>query len=133
MKKWEISKSKIIKTKVTASVKEDVSKIASALVNGVLKPQHIKPKLDNLYFNHLVDIFLKWRGSSLYFCATYNSYEENAISPSFDVKFARLTYVSDDKFNLSYMRHNDKWFELHAALTGQECCDAIKNEPYFVL
>lgn len=128
MKKWEISKPKI-----TASVKEDVSKRASALVNGVLKPQHIKPELNNLHFNHLVDIFLKWRRSSLFFCAKYNSYEENAISPSFDMKFARLIYVGDNKFNLSYMRHNDKWFELHVALTGQECCDAIKNEPYFVL
>ena len=128
MKKWEISKPKI-----TASVKEDVSKRASALVNGVLKPRHIKPELDNLHFNHLVDIFLKWRGSSLSFCAKYNSHEENAISPSFDIKFARLIYVGDNKFNLSYMRHNGKWFELHVGLTGQECCDAIKSEPYFVL
>jgi hypothetical protein len=69
----------------------------------------------------------------LFFCATYNSHGENAISPSFDMRFARLIYVSDNKFNLSYMRHNDNWFELHAGFTGQECCDAIKNEPYFVL
>jgi hypothetical protein len=70
---------------------------------------------------------------SLYFFATYKSYGKNAISPSFDVKFARLIYVSENKFNLSYMRHNKRWFELNAGLTGQEYCDAIKNEPYFVL
>lgn len=133
MKTWQAPTSKTVKTKISISLKEDVSKIASSLINDVLRPLHIKPKQENHHFNHLVDIFLKWRGSSLYFCATYKSYGESAISPSFDVKFARLIYVGEDKFNLSYMRHNDSWFELHLGFTGQECCNAIKNEPYFMV
>jgi hypothetical protein len=72
-------------------------------------------------------------GSSLYFHAKYKSFEENAISPSFETKFARLVYMGDGKFTLFYMRHNNQWFNLYSSLTGQECCNAIKNKPYFIV
>jgi hypothetical protein len=58
---------------------------------------------------------------------------ENAISPTFESKFARLVFVGDNKFNLSYMRHTDKWFELHFGLSSQECFNAIETQPYFVV
>jgi len=135
MKNWEISKSKpkAVKAKITSVIKNDVSKLACDLIDKTLKTKYIKPDLNNASFNQLVDIFIKWRGSSLYFYAKYESYGENAISPSFETKFARLVYMGEDKFNLSYMRHNDQWLNLHSGLSGQECCNAIENEPYFVV
>ena len=133
MKNWELSKSKIVKTKVTNVIKNDVSKLACDLIDKILKPRHINLDLSNVSFNQLVDIFIKWRGSSLYFYAKYKSTGKNAISPSFETKFARLVYIGEEKFNLSYMRHNDQWHNLHLGLTGQQCCDAIENEPYFVV
>ncbi len=44
-----------------------------------------------------------------------------------------MVHVGDGKFNLSYMRYNDKWLELHRNLTLQECLHAIEHEPYFMV
>lgn len=133
MKKWQLAGSKAVKPKITTAIKDDVSKSAYDLIENILKPAHIKPECTDVSFNQLVDIFIKWRGSSLFFYGKYNCYGDNAISPSFESKFARLVFVGEDKFNLSYMRHNDQWFELHRDFTGQECCNAIEKEPYFIV
>ncbi|MBA6224742.1 hypothetical protein H4J51_03320 [Colwellia sp. MB02u-18] len=133
MKNWQISTSKTVKEKITNAMKNEVSKIACDLIDNTLKPKHIKPELNNPSFNKLVDIFIKWRGSSLYFYAKYKSCGEDAISPIFETKFARLVYAGEDKFNLSYMRHNEQWLNLHSNFTGLECCNAIEYEPYFVV
>ena len=119
--------------KITNLAKDSVSKDAYELINEILKPLHIKPESENHSFNKLFDIDVKWRGNSLYFLAKYNSVGENAISPTFESKFARLVFIGNNKFNLSYMRHNDKWFELHVGLSSQECFKAIETQPYFVV
>jgi|TARA_B110000238_G_C15749414_1_gene278485 hypothetical protein len=133
MKNWELSKPKTVKAKITTAIKGNVSSLACDLIDKTLKPKHIDLERNNVSFIQLIDIFIKWRGSSLYFYAKYESSGENAISPSFETKFARLVYMGENKFNLSYMRHNDQWLNLHSGLTGQECCNAIENEPYFVV
>jgi hypothetical protein len=133
MKKWQLSESKTAKTKIPTIIKNELTTIAEELIEHTLKPAHIKPQNKNVHLNQLVDIFIKWRGNSLFFYAKYNCYGENVIAPSFESKFARLIFIAEDKFNLSYMRHNDQWFELHRNFTGQACCNAIANEPYFVV
>ncbi|TWX63226.1 hypothetical protein [Colwellia sp. C1TZA3] len=119
--------------KITNVVKDSVNQEASDLINNTLKPRYIKHEIENNFSNQLFDISLKWRGSSLYFLAKYNCVAENAISPTFESKFARLVFVGDNRFNLSYMRHTDKWFELHSGLSSKECFKAIEAQPYFVV
>jgi hypothetical protein len=119
--------------KISNLVKDLVCQEANNLINNTLKPRYIKSELENDFSNQLFDISFKWRGSSLYFLAKYNCVGENAISPTFESKFARLVFVGDNKFNLSYMRHTDKWFELHFGLSSQECFNAIETQPYFVV
>ncbi|WP_413699411.1 hypothetical protein ACLKMH_18370 [Psychromonas sp. KJ10-10] len=130
MNKWIASPKPV---KVTTLIKSSLDKEAGKLIDEVLKPRSIKaPKLEG-HSNYLVDIYTKWYGNSFYFCTKYNSPGKNAISPSFEMKLARMVHVGNEEFNLSYMRYNDKWLELHRNLTLQECLHAIEHEPYFVL
>lgn len=105
---------------------------AHQLIDEYLKPEHIKPPPKNPDFNYITDIFTKWHGSQFYFCATYASPHPEAISPSFEVRFARLGYLAKDSFNLAYMRHDERWWELYSGLTMDECLTAIREEPHFL-
>lgn len=117
---------------VPEAFKKEVETKANELIESTLKPAHVKPHREDEQFNYIADIYAKWHGSSFYFCATYHCAGPNAISPSFESKFARLEYVGNCRFNLSYMRHTEKWFELFAGLSLEECLAAIRDQPYFV-
>ena len=38
-----------------------------------------------------------------------------------------MEYVGDGRFNLAYMRHNDKWWEVGQRLTAKECLERIRD------
>lgn len=80
-------------------------------------------------FNYIVDVYTKWYRSSFYFCATYACPGPQAISSSFETKFARMEYAGDGLFNLSYMRHTGKWFEIFKGLSIDECLETIRDFP----
>jgi hypothetical protein len=48
-----------------------------------------------------------------------------------DAEFARMEYVGDCKFNLAYMRHTGKWWEVYRSLTADECLKRIGDEAIF--
>jgi len=43
--------------------------------------------------------------------------------------FARMGYVGDGLFDLSFMRHTEQWSELYQNLSLDECLEAVKNDP----
>jgi hypothetical protein len=96
-----------------------------------LKPKYVKPPPKKPQFNYIIDVWTKWIGGTLYFGTTYACPGPNAISPSFEVKFARMEHVGGGKFALSYMRHTEKWFKLFPSLAADECLDAIENDCHF--
>jgi hypothetical protein len=122
---------KIPKAKTPASLKLNLEKQARTLIDTVLKPAHINPPPKNPNLNYIVDIYSKWQGQYFYLCAKYQRPDPNTTPPSFETKFARLDYVGDVRFNLSYMRHTGKWEKIFIDLTIDECLDAIKNQPFF--
>lgn len=128
---WVYSPPKLPKPKVSESVKQGVAEKANALVETVLKPQHIKPPPDDERFNYLVDISTKWFRSYFYFCTTYRC-PGNATVPSFEDRFARLEYRSPDRFNLSFMRHTGQWIEIYPDISLDECLVAIRDDPFFL-
>ena len=113
-------------------LKAEVQSRANELVENVLKPEHIKPPPKDIEWNYIVDIYTKWHGSYFYFCAKYCSPGPNAISPSFETKFARMGYFGNNHFNLSYMRHTGQWWEIYTDLSSDECLTTIRNEPHFL-
>ena len=105
---------------------------ADGIIENVLKPEHIKPPPTDNDFNYLVDIYSKWYRNYFYFCAKYNCPSPNAISPSFERKFARMEYVGNERFNLSYMRHTEQWWEIYQELTMLECLKLISEGAHFM-
>lgn len=120
------------KPKVPEDIKASVKAKADTLVDNVLKPQHVKPPPDDIAWNYIVDIYTKWYRNYFYFCATYANPRPNALSSHFETKFARLEYAAEDRYHLSYMRHNNKWWEVYRDLSLAECLNAISDESLFM-
>ncbi len=132
-KAWMLpSTQRVPTTAIPITIKTDLDSKATKLVEK-LKPKYVKPPPKKPQFNFITDVWTSGRGSTLYFGLTYACPFPNAISPSFEVKFARMEHVGDGRFALSYMRHNDKWFRLFPSLTVDECLDAIENDGHFQL
>ena len=114
------------------TVRDEVETKAKELIDKVLKPQHIQPPPEGSQLNYITDITTKWIGSTCYFLSIYACPDPNAMSPTFETKFARMEHVGDAKFALSFMRHTGKWVELYAELSVDECMKAIQDDPWFV-
>jgi len=128
---WLFGPSRTPKPKVPELVKIEVKQVCDELVESVLKPRNIDPDTKEERFNYIVDIFTKWYRNNFYFCAKYHSPGPNAIEPFFETKFARMAYVGEDQFNLSYMRHTTKWWEVYPDMSLYECIEAIRDDPLF--
>ena len=131
-KTWVLTPKKKPSPKVSDTLKADVQRKADALVESALRPAHVKPPPESPRFNYIIDIWTKWHRSYFYFGATYASPGPTAISPTFETKFARLEFVGGGRFNLSYMRHNGKWFELFTQLTLDECLELVRDDEHFM-
>ncbi len=130
-KRWMYSPKSLPKPKVPDAVKQEVAARCDALVESVLKPEHIKPPPENPQFNYIVDLYNKWYRSFFYFCAKYASPGPYAIAPFFELKYTRLEYVGGDRFNLAYMRHTNQWQEVYQELSLDECLETIRKEALF--
>jgi hypothetical protein len=119
------------KVSLPSTLKDEVDAKAKDLIENVLKPQHIERPPRGRQLNYLTDITIKWLGSKCYFISIYASPGPNALSPTFEAKFTRMTYVGDSKFALAFMRHTSQWVELYDALSVDECLKAIRDDPWF--
>jgi hypothetical protein len=125
-KKWVFGPTKPAKQRVPDDLKTVVQTKATELVEQVLKPQHVKPPPDEPQFNYITDLWARWQQSYFYFGATYGCPGPDAISPTFESKFARLEYVGDNRFSLAYLRHDDKWFVIFPGLKLDQCLEAVR-------
>jgi hypothetical protein len=119
------------KPKVPEYVKTAVKRKADEFVESFLKPTFIKDQPKDYRWNYVVDIFTKWHQRYFYFCSTWRSPSPNAITEFFEVRFARLEYAGDEKFNMAYMRHTGQWWEIFRDLTPDECIEEIQGNSLF--
>jgi hypothetical protein len=95
-------------------------------------PETLKVEVERHDFNYIVDIYTKWYRNYFYFCAKYCCPSPNALSPSFEDKFARMEYIGGDgRFNLSFMRYTGQWIEIYTDLSLDESLAAITDDPWF--
>lgn len=127
-KTWIRLPDKKPKPQVPASEKQLIEQRCNDFIVTELKPK-IVPKPEDYEWNYLVDIFGKWYRNYFYFCSVYNCPGKNAISPSFESKFARLEYTSPDRFNVAYMRHTGQWWEILQGLSLEECLSEMRTNP----
>jgi hypothetical protein len=128
-KSWQFTAPKKSIPSVPSSTKSFLKEKADKLIDYVLKPTYVKPIPTIGDYNYIADIHSKWYRNYFYFCATYNCPSPNAISPSFEAKFARMEYIADNKFNLAYMRHTEQWFEVFQDISMDECLKLIEENP----
>ncbi len=131
-KAWTISPKKNLKPSVPDSIKVELEAKAADLIESVLKPKHVLPPTADQQFNYITNIGAMWYRNYFYFIATYACPGPNALSPTFESKFARMEHVGSGKFALSFMRHNDEWCGLFEGLTVDECLSAIQDDAWFV-
>lgn len=116
---------------VPADIKQEVQRQAQELIDSTLKPRYLQPPPRKPQCNYLVDLYCQWRGPFFYFCSKYCSPGPQALSPSFDSKFARLQYVGNERFNLAYFRHTGQWWEVAQLLSLGKCLSWIKEGNIF--
>jgi hypothetical protein len=115
-----------------AAKKAHIEAKVQELIDRELKPKHVKPPPKGVQLNYLTDITLKWHGSTLFLVAVYACPGPNAISPTFEDRFARLRPAGPERFDLSFMRHTGQWVELFQGQTLDECLSAIRDDPWFI-
>jgi hypothetical protein len=123
------------KPKVPNAIKVELKTKATELIDTVLKPEHVKPPPKNAKWNYIVDLYAKWHSNYFYFCAKYACPGPNALAPFFDIGFARLAYSGSvgrqSRFDLSYMRHTGKWFEIGHGLSLEQCLAEVREGGLF--
>jgi hypothetical protein len=128
---WNIRPAKKA-TSVPASLKSEVEAKARDLIEKVLKPKHVTPPPKGGQFNYVSDIGAKWYRNYFYFISTYTCPGPNALSPTFESKFARMEHLGYARFALYFMRHTGEWVGLYDGLSADECMKAIADDPWFV-
>lgn len=123
-------KRKQAKPKVSAAEKAIVKQQADSEVVPTLREQHVKPPPEDDRFNYIEGIDTKWYRHYFYFFATYCVPGPNAISPSFESKFARMEYLGKDSFNLAFMRHTEEWVTIQSG-SADECFQEILAGGWF--
>jgi hypothetical protein len=123
------------KPKVPDAVKVELKTKATELIDTVLEPKHVKPPPKNAKLNYIVDLYAKWHGNYFYFCAKYACPAPNALSPFFEIRFARLEFSCSvgrqSRFDLSYMRHTGKWWEIRHGLSLERCLSEVREGGLF--
>ena len=130
-KAWEIRPGKSAKPSVPDSIRVELEARAADLIATVLKPRHISPPQQDANSNYIMDIGTKWYRNYFYFFATYACPGPNAISPTFESKFARMEYLGNGTFALYFMRHTGEWVGIYDALSVDQSMKAIQDDAWF--
>ncbi len=112
------------------SEKRTISNSCQAFIKRVLKPRFL-PEVRPTRFNYPIDIFGKWHGGKFRFIQRFRSDREDALEPEFDSPFARLEYVSRDRFDLSYFRHTGRWWTVYRGVSLAEALSLLETEGIF--
>lgn len=132
-KVWMKVPAKISKPSVPESIKVELAAKAMDLIENVLKPRSVQPPKPDAQFNYIVDISGKWNRGYFYLISTYACPGPNALSPTFESKFARMEYGGDGRFALSFQRHTGVWVAIYGSLSVDESLKAIQEDPWFQL
>ena len=128
---WNIHPAKK-RAPVTASIKAEVETKAKDLIDNVLKPKHVQSPPVGAQSNYIVDIGAKWYRNYFYFFSTYACPGPNALSPTFEAKFARMESPGGGRFALYFMRYTGEWVGIYDSLSVDECMHSIKDDAWFV-
>jgi hypothetical protein len=110
--------------------KAAVTSACERFIVEVLKPRFLA-EIRPTKFNYPIDIYGKWHGNKYRFITRYRSDDRCSYTPEFEAAFARLEYISRDRFDLSWHRHTGEWFCLFESLSLTEALQLIESTPHF--
>ena len=113
------------------SEKHAISESCQAFIEQVLKPRFLPEIRPTEEFNYPIDIFGKRHGGKYRFIQRFRSDREDALDPEFDSPFARIEYVSRDRFDLSYFRHTGQWWTVYRDVSLAEALSLLETEGTF--
>lgn len=118
------------KSKITDDIKQEVAAKAEEILVEWRKKFIREPPKD-YDFNYIVEFYGKWFRNYFYFCAKYACPSPRSIAPFFEAKFTRIECVNNERFNLAYMRHTEKWCEVEQGLTLDTCMKKIREDYFY--
>ena len=119
------------KCKLTPWAKQSLVAKAEAFLADFYRPTFVRTPPADAQFNHIVAFSARWHGAYLLFTSKYACPGPNALSPSFEINFARLGYFGPDRFNLWARRHNDQWLVIASGVTLDACFAEMRTNPWF--
>src|SRR5664279_4697619 len=109
--------------------KARVTSACQRFIDDFLKPRFL-PSIQPTQFNYPVDILGRWRGAQYRFIQRYRSGFPDNLGEEFDAPFARLDWISRDRFDLQWHRHTGQWWRLYRGLTLDEAVQTIKADGH---
>ena len=111
----------------TAAEKASVTEACERLIEEFFKPR-LLPAIQPTTFNYPVDILGKWHGTRYRLIQRYRSGFPENLDEEFDAPFARLDWVSHDKFDIQWHRHTGEWFRVHRNLPLAQAIETLKSD-----
>ena len=102
---------------LSAADKLAVTAACQQLIDDFLKPRFL-PAIRPTQFNYPVDILGRWHGTKYRFVQRYRSGFPENLGEEFDAPFARLDWISRNRFDIQWHRH-----------TGESTCIAASPPP----
>ncbi|WP_449384429.1 DUF3024 domain-containing protein [Bradyrhizobium sp. UFLA05-112] len=112
---------------LSAADKSAVTAACQQLVDDFLKPRFL-PTIRPTQFNYPVDILGKGLGTKYRFIQSYRSGLPENLGEEFDAPFARLDWISRNRFDIQWHRHTGERFCLHRGLTLAEAIDTLRSD-----
>lgn len=109
--------------------KSRITTACQRFIDEVLKPQFLAA-IDPTPFNYCVDIHGKWLGPRYRFIQRYRSGFPENLGEEFDAPFARLDWVSYDRFAIQWHRHTGAWFCLYRGQTLAQALEIMKTHGH---
>ena len=107
--------------------KANVTKACERLIEEFFKPR-FSPAIRPTTFNYPADILGKWHGTKHRFIQRYRSGFPENLNDEFDAPFARLDWISPDRFDIQWHRHTGAWFCVHRNLTLAHAIETLKSD-----
>ena len=107
--------------------KASVTAACEQLIEAFLKPRFL-PAIEPTEFNYPVDILGKWHGAKYRFIQRCRSGFADNLGEEFDAPFARLDWISRDRFDIQWHRHTGEWFRLHSGLTLVKAIETLRSD-----
>lgn len=95
-------------------------------IDDVLKPRFLS-EIQPTGFNYCVDILGKWHGNRYRFMQRYrNDRPDKYIEPEFVAPFARLECIGQDRFDLAYFRHTERWWPVDCGVSSRRRSSCLR-------